>query len=66
MQAYKTKVFAKWAVSEGLDDEGLASAVVEMDQGLIDARLGGQVVKKRVALPGRGKRVGTRTLVAFK
>lgn len=66
MQAYKTKVFAKWAVSEGLDDEGLASAVVEMDQGLIDAGLGGQVVKKRVALPGRGKRGGSRTLVAFK
>lgn len=66
MQAYKTKVFAKWAVSEGLDDEGLASAVVEMDQGLIDARLGGQLVKKRVALPGRGKRGGSRTLVTFK
>ena len=37
-----------------------------MEQGLIDARLGGQVVKKRVALPGRGKRGSTRTLVAFK
>jgi hypothetical protein len=66
MQASKTKVFAKWAMSEGLSDEALASAVVEMDQGLIDARLGGHVVKKRVALPGRGKRGGTRTLVAFK
>lgn len=66
MQAFKTKVFARWAVSEGLDDDVLASAVMEMDRGLIDARLGGQVVKKRVALPGRGKRGGTRTLVAFK
>jgi hypothetical protein len=37
-----------------------------MERGLIDARLGGQVVKKRVALPGRGKRGSTRTLVAFK
>ena len=53
-------------MSEGLDDEALASAVVEMDQGLIDARLGGKVVKKRVALPGRGKRGGTTTLVALK
>jgi hypothetical protein len=37
-----------------------------MEQGLIDAHLGGQVVKKRVALPGRGKRGSIRTLVAFK
>ena len=37
-----------------------------MEQGLIDARLGGQVVKKRVGLRGRGKRGGARTLVAFR
>jgi hypothetical protein len=34
--------------------------------GLIDANLGGHVVKKRVALPGRGKSGGARTLVATK
>ncbi len=66
MQAFKVKAFAKWASREGLDDNALASAVIEMEQGLIDAKLGGQVVKKRVALPGRGKRGSSRTLVAFK
>jgi hypothetical protein len=66
MQAFKVKAFAKWASGEGLSDGALASAVVEMEHGLIDARLGGQVIKKRVALPGRGKRGSTRTLVAFK
>ena len=66
MQAFKTRSFARWANGEGLDDDALASAVVEMEQGLIDARLGGQVVKKLVALPGRGKRGGARTLVAFR
>ena len=66
MQAFKVKAFAKWASGEGLSDDALASAVVEMEHGLIDARLGGQVIKKRVALPGRGKRGSTRTLVAFK
>jgi hypothetical protein len=35
-----------------------------MEQGLIDADLGGGVVKKRVPLPGRGKSGSTRTLVA--
>ena len=66
MQAFKTKAFAKWARSEGLGDEPLCAAVVEMEQGLIDAQLGGQVVKKRVALPGRGKRGSARTVVAFR
>ena len=66
MQAFKTKAFARWADGEGLGDEARVAAVAEMQQGLIDARLGGQVVKKRVALPGRGKRGSTRTLVAFR
>ena len=66
MHAFKIKAFSKWASGEGLSDDALASAVVEMEKGLIDAKLGGQVVKKRVALPGRGKRGSTRTLVAFR
>lgn len=37
-----------------------------MEQGLVDANLGGQVVKKRVALPGKGKRGSTRNVVAFR
>ena len=36
-----------------------------MENALIDAELGGRVVKKRVALPGRGKRGGTRTLEVY-
>ena len=39
-------------------------AVDEMANGLIDADLGGGIVKKRVALPGRGKSGGSRTLIA--
>jgi len=44
----------------------LRNAVSEMVQGLIDADLGGGVVKKRVALPGHGKRSGARAIVATK
>jgi hypothetical protein len=65
MRVFKSKWFQKWATSEGLDNEALLSAVEEMESGLIDARLGGHVVKKRVALPGRGKRGGSRTLVVY-
>lgn len=66
MQVFKTRAFARWAGTDGLGDAALASAVAEMERGLIDAHLVGQVVKKRVALPGRGKRGGARTLLAFK
>jgi hypothetical protein len=34
-----------------------------MVSGLIDADLGGNVYKKRVAIPGRGKRGGARTIL---
>ena len=47
-----------------LTDEALCAAVREMERGLIDADLGGDVVKKRVALPNRGKSGSVRTIVA--
>lgn len=42
----------------------LREAVREMQDGLIDARLGGHLLKKRIALPGKGKRGSARTIVA--
>ena len=47
-----------------LSDKILCVAVEEMAAGLIDADLGGGIVKKRVALPGRGKSGSSRTLIA--
>ena len=44
----------------------IVGAAQEMVQGLIDANLGGHLVKKRVALHGRGKSAGARTIVATK
>jgi len=65
MRVFKNKWFQKWAAKEGLSDEALQTAVEEIEDGLIDAELGGHVIKKRVALPGRGKRGGARTLVVY-
>ena len=45
-------------------DKALLFAVSEVIKGLIDADLGGGVLKKRVALPGKGKSGGARTLLA--
>ena len=44
--------------------KALLIAVEEMSNGLIDADLGGDVVKKRIGVAGRGKRGGVRTIVA--
>jgi hypothetical protein len=63
-RALKTRYFERWARDAGLTDAALRKAVREMVAGVIDADLGGGVVKKRVALPGRGKRGGARTIVA--
>ncbi|MEK6663304.1 MAG: type II toxin-antitoxin system RelE/ParE family toxin [Pseudomonadota bacterium] len=61
---YKTRSFVRWMRKTELTNEDLRHAIREMSSGLIDADLGGHVIKKRVALPGRGKRGSTRTLVA--
>jgi hypothetical protein len=42
----------------------LLAAIRETQAGLFDADIGGGIIKKRVALPGRGKRGSTRTLLA--
>lgn len=64
MRVLKLKAFARWARKEGLADQWLRVAVLEMRNGLVDADLGGGVFKKRIARPGRGKRGGYRTILA--
>ena len=61
---FKTRYFARWARKVGLTDSQLAKAVSEVHSGLLDADLGGGVLKKRVAPAGKGKRGGVRTLLA--
>lgn len=60
----KTRTFARWAKRAGLGDSELAGAVSEMKEGLVDARLGGGVFKKRVAKRGQGKSGGYRVILA--
>jgi hypothetical protein len=44
----------------------LREAVTRADSGLIDADLGGGVIKQRVARPGQGKSGGYRTIILFR
>jgi hypothetical protein len=64
MRVFKTRHFSRWMRKTELTDRALCIAVVEMSRGLIDADLGGGILKKRIGLAGRGKRGGARTLVA--
>ena len=63
---FRTRTFTRSMRKSGLTDKALSDAVDEMARGLVDADLGGHVVKKRVALPGKGKSGGARTIVATK
>ncbi len=49
-----------------MEDDALLSAVDEINAVLFDADLGGHVIKKRLGLPGRGKRGGIRALLAIR
>ncbi|MGQ0672941.1 MAG: type II toxin-antitoxin system RelE/ParE family toxin [Hyphomicrobium sp.] len=66
MRVYKLKAFARFQRREGLTDAAMAQAVCRLEQGLIDAELGGGLVKQRVARPGQGKSGGWRTIIAYR
>ena len=55
MRVFKTKPFIRFAVREDLEDDALCEAVQRADKGLIDANLGGGVIKQRLAREGQGK-----------
>lgn len=60
---FEIPTFARWSRKATVSDAALCKVVVEMSNGLIDAKLGGNVYKKRIPLRGRGKRGGARVLV---
>lgn len=61
---FKTRYFARLMKKSGATDTALEEAVHELSQGLHDGDIGGHIYKKRVALPGMGKRGSARTLIA--
>ncbi len=64
MTIYKTRWFERWARKQDLSSRALCEAIREMQAGLYEADLGGGLLKKRIARPGKGKSGGFRTLVA--
>jgi len=66
VRIFKVKVFTRFQRGESMRDEALCRAVRDAEAGLIDANLGGGLIKQRVARPGRGKRGGYRTIIAYR
>ena len=66
MRTFKTKPFARFAHREGIADEALFDAVERAARGLIDADLGGGVIKQRIARRGQGRSGGFRTIMVFR
>lgn len=66
MRIFKTKLFARFARGQRIADKDLRSAIERAGRGLIDADLGGGVIKQRVARPGQGRSGGFRVLAAFR
>jgi hypothetical protein len=58
--------FGKFARKERISNVALCEAVSRAEAGLIDANLGGGVVKQRVARPGAGRSGGYRSLLFFR
>lgn len=66
MRVFKTKWFARYAKRERIDDETLCEAIKRTERGIIDADLGGDIIKQRIAKDGQGRSKGYRTLIAYK
>ena len=66
IRTYANRWFAKFAAKEKISDATLAEAVHRAEIGLIDADLGGGLIKQRLARQGSGKSGGYRSIMIFR
>ncbi|WP_231495164.1 type II toxin-antitoxin system RelE/ParE family toxin [Bibersteinia trehalosi] len=66
VRIFKTKPFAKFAEKQKISDEQLIWAIQRAEQGLIDANLGSNIIKQRVARQAQGRSSGYRVLIFYK
>ena len=63
---YKGKAFVRFARKARISDADLWKAAQLANGGLVDADLGGGVIKQRIARTGEGKSGGSRSIILFK
>lgn len=66
MRIFKTKWFVRYARQERIGDHSLHEAIERAERGIIDADLGGGIIKQRVARRGQGRSGGYRLLIAYR
>ncbi len=64
MRIYKARWLARFMRRERIADRSLREAITRAERGLVDADLGGGIIKQRVAREGQGRSGGYRMLVA--
>jgi hypothetical protein len=65
LRIFKTKALARFTKSERIADASLADAIDRAERGLVDADLGGGLIKQRVARTGQGKSGGYRMVIGI-
>jgi hypothetical protein len=66
MRVFKNHAFSRFAARNAISDEDLCEAMQRASRGLIDADLGGGVMKQRIARTGEGKSGGFRSMILFR
>lgn len=66
VRIFKNAWFERFAKKQKLEDDALRDAIQRAEQGLIDADLGGGVIKQRVARTGQGRSGGYRTIILYR
>lgn len=66
MRIFKTRWFVRFARRQGVEDRSLTEAIARAGRGLVDADLGGGIIKQRVARRGQGRSGGHRMLIAYR
>ncbi|MDI9348610.1 MAG: type II toxin-antitoxin system RelE/ParE family toxin [Candidatus Symbiobacter sp.] len=66
MKIFKLKNLARFARKEHISDTSLKEAVLRAENGLVDADLGGGLIKQRISRAGQGRSGGYRTIIAYK
>ncbi|MFQ5561470.1 MAG: type II toxin-antitoxin system RelE/ParE family toxin [Nitrospinota bacterium] len=66
LRIFKNAWFKRFARRKKISDKTLKEAIARVEEGAVDADLGGNVLKQRIARPGQGKSGGYRTIIVFK
>jgi len=66
MRVYRMKTFRRFQRKEDIGDDELREEIRRAERGLVDAELGGGIIKQRIARRGQGRSGGYRVIIAYR